>query len=88
MADFQTRLISGIVGVFSSFFFAQSISNKLAESILNCFNQFKFLAQIENFAMAIAHVKAIAFARWPIFRIVSFLDYLVFLRAVFCIEYF
>ena len=31
--------------------------------------------------MAIAFVWAIVFARWPIFKIVSFLEYLVFFRA-------
>ena len=54
------------------------------ESILTYFRQFKILAQIEYFAKAIAHAKAIDFARWPIFYIVSFLEYLVFFRAVFC----
>ena len=29
---------------------------------------------------------ATAFARWPIFKIVSFLEYLVFSQAVFCRE--
>ena len=53
------------------------------ESILTCFRQLKILAQIEYFAKAIAHAKAIDFARWPIFNIVSFLEYLVFFRAVF-----
>ena len=37
-------------------------------------------------AWAIAHAKAKAFARWPIFSIVSFLEYLVFFRAVFFTE--
>ena len=80
MADFQHRLISGIFGVFSSRFFAQNYSNVNTESILTCFRQFKILAQIEYFA------KAIDFARWPIFNIVSFLEYLVFFRTVFCTE--
>ena len=45
------------------------------ESILKCFRQFKILAQIKYFAKAIAHAKAIDFARWPIFNIsVSFLN--------------
>ena len=30
--------------------------------------------------------RAIAFARWPIFKIVSFLEYLMFFDAVFCPE--
>ena len=82
MVDFQSRLISAIFGVLSKVFLAANISNKLPGSILTCFRQFKFLAQIEYFA------KAIAFARWLIFKIVSFLEYLVFFRAVFCTEYF
>ena len=53
------------------------MSNKLAESILTCFREFKFLAQIKYFAKAIAYAKAIAFARWPIFKIVLYLEYLV-----------
>ena len=56
------------------------------ESILTCFRQFKYLAQSEYFAKAIAHAKAIDFARLPIFNIVSFLEYLKFFRAVFCTE--
>ena len=56
------------------------------EWILTCFKQFQILAQIEYFAKAIAHAKAIDFARWQIFNIVSFLGYLVFFRAVFCTE--
>ena len=56
------------------------------ESILTCLRQFKILAQIQYFAKAIAHAKAIDFARWPIFNIVSFLEYLVFFRTVFCTE--
>ena len=55
-------------------------------SILTCLRQFKILAQIEYFAKAIVHAKAIHFARWPIFNMVSFLEYLVFFRAVFCTE--
>ena len=48
------------------------------ESILTYFRQFKILAQIEYFEKAIAHAKAIDFARWSIFNMVSFLEYLVF----------
>ena len=56
------------------------------ESILTYFRLFKILAQIEYFAKAIAHAKALDFARWPIFNMVSLLEYLVFFRAVFCAE--
>ena len=57
-----------------------------AQSILTCFRKFTFLAQIKYFAKAIAHAKLTAFARWPIFNIVSFLEYLMFFRVVFCTE--
>ena len=53
------------------------------DSILTIFRELKFLAQIQYFAKAIAHGNAIAFGKWPIFSIVSFLEYLVFSRAVF-----
>ena len=56
------------------------------ESILTCFRQLKILAQIDYFAKAIAHAKAIDFARWPIFNMVSFLEYLVFFQVVVCTE--
>ena len=56
------------------------------KSILTCLRQFKILAQIEYFAKAIAHAKAIDFARGPIINIVSFLEYLVFFRTVFWTE--
>ena len=44
------------------------------------------MRQSEDFVKAIAFAWAIAFARWPIFKIVSFLQYLVFFRAVFSEE--
>ena len=40
----------------------------------------------DHFAKAIAFAWAIAFARWPIFKIILFLEYLVFFGAVFCTE--
>ena len=61
-------------------FFAHNLSNVNTDSLLTCFKKFKFLAQIEYFAKAIAH------ARCLIFNIVLFLEYLVFFRAVFCTE--
>ena len=80
MADFQNCLISRIFGVYSSGFFAQKLCNFFKESFFACFWHFKFLTQTEHFA------KAIAFARWLIFKIVSFLEYLVIFGAVFCRE--
>ena len=63
MADFQSCLISGIFGGFSSRFFAQNNSNVLVECYFACFCHFYFLTQTDHFAWAIA------FARWPIFNI-------------------
>ena len=45
-----------------------------------------FLGQSDRFAQTIALAWALAFARRPISQIVSFLEYLVFFRAVFCTE--
>ena len=44
------------------------------------FLEFFFLTQSDDFA------KAIAFAWWPILKMVSFLEYLVFFGAVFCTQ--
>ena len=78
MADFVNRLSSGIFGVFLGRFLAQNYSNVNTELSLTCFREFKVLAQIKHFAKAMAHAKALAFARWPTFIIVSFQEYLVF----------
>ena len=55
----------------------------LIESFLVCFVQFYFLTQTDDFAKAIAH-------GWmsflPIFKMVSFFEYLIFFKAVFCIK--
>ena len=52
-------------------------------SFLVCFVQFYFLTQTDDFAKAIAH-------GWgpflSIFKMVSFLESLIFFQAVFCIE--
>ena len=52
----------------------------LVELISACFLEFEVLTQTDHFG------KAIAFAKWPIFKMVSFLEYLVFFRAVVCTE--
>ena len=44
------------------------------------------MTQTEHFARAIAFASVIAFARWPIFKIVSFREHLVFFQAVFCTQ--
>ena len=77
MADFQNRLISRTFCVFSIGFLHRTSLTWL--KIVFCmFFEFEFLTQTDYFA------KAIAFAWWPIFKIVSFLEYLVFSQAVFC----
>ena len=47
------------------------------------FGIFKFLMETDHFAKAIPHAWAIAFARWLIFKIISFLAYLGFFVAGF-----
>ena len=49
----------------------------LEELISACFFEFEVLTQTDHFG------KAIAFAKWPSLKVVSFLEYLVFFRAVF-----
>ena len=80
MADFQNGVISGIFVFFFERFFAHNYFNVLVESISACFFEFYFLTQIDHFG------KAIAFAKWLIFKMVSFLEYLCFFRAVFCAQ--
>ena len=62
---------------FERFFFAQNYCKWFVEWILTCFLEFEFLTQAEDFA------SAMAFSWWPIFKMVSFLEYLVFFAAVF-----
>ena len=65
MADFQNGLISRIFSVFWSGFLHRTTFH--LEWILTCFLEF-FLTQSDDFA------KAIGFAWWPIFKMVSFLE--------------
>ena len=58
-------------------FFAKNNSNGLVESFFARFWPFEFLSQTDHFA------KSIAFGRWPIFKMISFLECLVFFLAVF-----
>ena len=55
----------------------------LIDMFFACFYTFYFLTQTDHFAKAMVFAWAIAFARWPIFKIVSFVEYLVFFPAVF-----
>ena len=80
MADFKNRLISRIFGVFCSGFFHRTTLVFLYNRFAHAFGHFLFLTQTEHLA------KAIAFARWPIFKILSFLEYLGVFAAVFCTE--
>ena len=50
-------------------FFAHNSCNVLVESFLGCFWHFKFLTDTTHFA------KAIAFASWPIFRLLKSCDF-------------
>ena len=76
-ADLQNGLISRIFSVFFEWFFAQNNSKRFVKWILTCFLQFRFLTQSKDFA------KATAFTRWPILKMVSFLEYLVFFERIF-----
>ena len=49
----------------------------LVELISGCFLEFRFLTQTDHFG------KAIAFAKWLIFKMVSFLEYLGFFSSGF-----
>ena len=52
----------------------------LIDMFFACFYTFYFLNQTDHFAKAMVFAWAIAFARWPIFKIVSFIEYLVFFQ--------
>ena len=83
MADFQNCLISRTFGVFWSSFFAHNKCNVLVEWFFACFWQILFFTQSDQFAKVIAFAWTILFAKWPIFKIVSFVEYLVFLERFF-----
>ena len=51
--------------------------------VFRIFLAFLILTLTEHFAKALAFAWAIAFARWPIFRIVSFLEYFIVFSSVF-----
>ena len=68
-------------------FSAQNKSSVLVEWFFAYFWHFYFLTQTDHFAKAIIPFAwTIAFARWSIFKIVSFLEYLLFFQAVFCTQ--
>ena len=73
MADFQNGLISRIFRCFLERFFAQNNSKSFVEMILTWFLWILiFWPKVKDFAWAIA------FAWWPIFKMVSFFEYFVF----------
>ena len=80
MADVQNRLISRISGVFWSGFLQRTTLMWLKNRSSHVFVNFNFWPKTDEF------VKAIAFARWPISKIVSFLQYLGFSQVAFCTE--
>ena len=87
MADFQNCLISAIFGVFSGIFLHKTTPIFLSNGFSRIFGIFNFGPKVTVLQMkAISFAWAIAFARWPIFKIVSVLKYFVFFRAVFCKE--
>ena len=83
MADFEKWSHFSNIWCFFERFFPQNKSSVLIDMVFACFYKFYFLTQTDHFAKAIVFAWAIAFARWPIFKIVSFLEYLVFFAAVF-----
>ena len=85
MADFQNCLISFLEYLAFVFerFFLHNNSAILVKIFFASFSHFKFLTEAKHFASAIAFASAIVFGRWSIFNVASFLEYLVFFRAVF-----
>ena len=83
MADFQNRLISRILGVLSSGFFLHRTTVMFLLVGFGMLLASLILTQTDHFANAITFLWAIAFGRWPIFKVFSFLEYWVFFRAVF-----
>ena len=86
MADFQNRLISRIFGVFFQRFFAQNKSSLLVKPFFRMFLAILIFDSNWTFCKASAIPWAIVFARWQMFKIVSFLGYLVFFPAFLCTE--
>ena len=58
----------------------------LENGFFACLWHFSFLTHTDHFAKPIAFAWAIAFARWPILKILSLLEHLVFFGVVFCSE--
>ena len=86
MADFQICLISRMLGVFFERFSAYNNLNVLVEWLFPFLRDFQFFTQTSHSAKPIPFASAIRFARWSIFKNLSFLEYLLIFRAVFCTE--
>ena len=78
MADFLNALFSRIFEVFTSGFLHQTIAMWLSRSSHFFGRLVLILSQSDHFAKAVAFAYFIGFVRLLIFKIVSFLDYLVF----------
>ena len=65
-------------------FSGQKNTSVLVELILACFWHFQFRTPTEHFAKSITFAWAIAFERWPILKIVLYLQYLIISQAAFC----
>ena len=87
MGDFQNGLISQIFRVFSRFIAQNNSNGCFCRMVFRIFLEFLIFDPNWPFCKAIAFPWAITFARWLIFKKVSFLQHLVFFRAVFCTEH-
>ena len=76
MADFRNSLISRLFSVFWSGFLHRTTVNDFRMDLDRFFG-------ILIFDLSEDFPKALALACWPIFKMVSFFDYLVFFGAVF-----
>ena len=85
MADFQNCLISRIFSVFFSGLLHRTVVTFLGNLFLRVFGIFKPKVTIFQTLYPL-HAWAIAFARWPIFKIVNVFPYLVFFQALFYTE--
>ena len=81
LANFQNSLISRIFSVFWSGFLKRTTVNDLWNGFWHVLWNFNFWAKVR-----ILHGLYPLHAWWPIFKMFSFFEYLVFFGAVFCTE--
>ena len=80
MADFQNRLISWIFGVFSSGYLHRT-------TLMGLYNRFSHVFGIFNFWPKLTILQRLwPLQRWQIYKIVSFMQYLMVFEAFFCTE--